>query len=115
MRVALVLLVLILPVASSLMLGQRRRAQQPTASAGAYSLPAVTFHGVLKEMTGKEIVMEAEDGQTVTLFRNRKTRFLKGKNEIPAKEIQPGARLTVDVSKNPDASLLAVNVMVDQK
>jgi len=105
----------VLLVMSSLMIGQRRRTQQPTASSGAYNLPAVTFHGVLKEIKGKEIVMEAEDGQTVTLFRNRKTRFLKGESEIPVKEIQPGARLTVDVSKNPDASLLAVNVIVDQK
>ncbi len=90
----------------------RRGQQQATASAGAYNLPAVTFHGVLKELTAKTIVIESDDGQPVTIYRNRKTRFLKGETPADPKSMQPGMKLTIDVAKNPDASLLAVNVIL---
>ena len=91
---------------------RRRPTGQPTANAGAYNLPAVTFKGELKEITAKQIFLEGEDGQTVTLFRNHKTRFLDGEKTIDPKKIEAGTNLTLDVAKNPDGTLLAVNVMV---
>jgi len=90
----------------------RRGAGQPTDVAGAFNLPAVTFHGVLKEMTAKEIVLDPGEGQPVTIYRNHKTRFLQGGHPIDAKKISVGTSLTLDVAKNPDGSLQAVNVMI---
>ena len=95
--------------------GQRRR-QTGTqgVNAGAYNLPAVTFRGELKEITSKQIFLDGEDGQTLTIYRNHKTKFLSGESSIDPKKIEVGTKLTLDVSKNPDGSLLAVNVMVDK-
>ncbi len=90
----------------------RRVPQQGTANAGAFNLPAVTFTGSLKEITAKKIVLDSSEGQAVTIFRNRKTRFLKGDQAIDPKKIAEGTKLTLDVAKNPDGTLLAVNVMV---
>jgi len=104
---------LTLSLASAPLHGQRkRRGPQTTATAGAYNLPAVTFNGALKELTTKTIVIASDDGQTVTIYRNRKTHFLRGETLINPKQIEPGMKLTIDVAKNPDASLLAVNVIV---
>jgi hypothetical protein len=90
----------------------RRVPQQSTASSGAYNLPAVTFAGSLKEITAKKIVLDSNEGQTVTIFRNHKTRFLQGDQSIDPKRIAEGTKLTLDVAKNPDGTLLAINVMV---
>ena len=94
--------------------GQRRRQTGTQGVNGVYNLPAVTFRGELKEITSKQIFLDGEDGQTLTIFRNHKTKFLSGDSSINPKKIEAGTRLTLDVSKNPDGTLLAVNVMVDK-
>ena len=90
----------------------RQVPRQGTAISGAYNLPAVTFTGALKEITAKKIILDSSEGQAVTIFRNHKTRFLKGEQPIDPKRITEGTKLTLDVAKNPDGTLLAVNVMV---
>ena len=93
---------------------RRRQTGTQGVNAGTYNLPAVTFRGELKEITSKQIFLDGEDGQTLTIFRNHKTKFLSGDRSIDPKKIEVGTRLTLDVSKNPDGTLLAVNVMVDK-
>ncbi len=99
---------------SGLAVGQRSRrgAGQATDAAGAFNLPAVTFHGVLKEISAKEIVLDQGEGQPVTIYRNHKTRFLRDGHAVDAKTIAVGTTLSLDVAKNPDGSLQAVNVMI---
>ncbi len=94
--------------------GQRpkRGPQQPTDVAGAFSLPAVTFNGVLKELTSKVIILDSGGDESLTIYRNHKTRFLKAGKPLDPKKIAVGTRLSLDVAKNPDGSLQAVNVMV---
>ncbi len=92
-----------------------RRTRQSTDTAGAYNLPAVTFRGELKELTAKAVILEGADGQVATIYRNRKTRFLQGQDAVDPKQIAVGTELTLDVAKNPDGSLLAVNVMVGKQ
>jgi len=94
--------------------GQRtsRGPQQRTDVAGAFNLPAVTFNGVVKEITATLIVLDSSETQTVTIYRNHKTRFLMGGRPVDPKKIAVGTRLTLDVAKNPDGSLQAVNVMI---
>lgn len=83
-----------------------------SAPAGNILGPAVTFHGTLKSIDNKQVIIESED-QTVLLGRTHKTKFLKDDKEIKPKDIPAGAPLTIDVNKAPDGSLLAVNVFVD--
>jgi hypothetical protein len=91
----------------------RRAPGANTGSTGAYNLPAVTFHGTVKQISGKEIVIVSDEQQEITIHRTRKTKFLKSDKEIKPSDIPEGAAVTLDVTKAPDLSLLAVNVFVD--
>ena len=92
----------------------RSRGARPTANTGAYGGPAVTFHGKLKHITNKEVVIISDEDQEIVLRRTHKTKFLKGDKEIKPAEIREGAALTLDVTKDPDMKPVALNVFVDQ-
>jgi hypothetical protein len=79
----------------------------------AYKDVAGSFHGKLKELNSKEILIETEDDQTVSIHRSRKTKFLKGKESIKASDIDLETMVTVDASEDPDLKLTAVSVTVD--
>ena len=89
-----------------------RRGVPGTPNPGAYNV-AGSFHGKLKELTGKEIMIETEDGQIVTIHRSRKTKFLKGTQSIKASDIDIETPVTVDATEEVDLSLTAVSVTVD--
>ncbi len=91
----------------------RRPLSNQTRNTGAYGGPAVTFHGKLKELTKREIVIETDGDQAFAIGRYRKTKFIKDNREIKPADIPIGALLTVDVTKDPDLKPLAVNVFVD--
>src|SRR5579871_2794081 len=91
----------------------RTRGGRPTANAGAYGGPAVTFHGKMKQITNKEVVIVSDEDQEVVLRRTHKTKFLKGDKEIKPVEIAEGTALTLDVTKDPDMKPVALNVFVD--
>ena len=74
---------------------------------------AGSFHGKLKELNSKEILIETEDDQTVSIHRSRKTKFLKGKESIKASDIDLETLVTVDASEDVDLKLTAVSVTVD--
>jgi hypothetical protein len=90
----------------------RRGVIPGTPNPGAYNV-AGSFRGKLKELTGKEIMIEAEDGQIVTIHRSRKTKFLKGTQSIKASDIDIETPVTVDATEEVDLSLTAVSVTVD--
>lgn len=92
---------------------RRSGSANQTKNTGAYGGPAVSFHGKLKELTKREIVIETDDDQALSIGRYRKTKFLKDNREIKAADIPMGASLTVDVTQDPDLKPLAVNVFVD--
>jgi hypothetical protein len=79
----------------------------------AYKDVAGSFHGKLKELNGKEILIETDDDQTVSIHRSRKTKFLKGKESIKASDIDLETMVTVDASEDVDLKLTAVSVTVD--
>jgi hypothetical protein len=112
MRLAVLL---IAPIILAAQYGNPRRTVggRSTGSTGAYNLPAVTFHGTLKVISGKEIVIISDEQQEITIHRTRKTKFLKSDKEVKPGDIPAGAAVTLDVTKAPDLSLLAVNVFVD--
>lgn len=95
--------------------GRGQRGRRGTVNPTNLPAPAVSFHGTLKALTSKEIVIQLvdEEDQTLEMRRNKKTKFLKGDKTINPIEIPEDAKLTVDVVKDPDMKLRAVAVMVE--
>lgn len=91
----------------------RRGVVPGTPNPGAYNV-AGSFHGKLKELTGKEITIETEDEQLVSIHRSRKTKFLKGTQTIKPSDIDLETMVTVDASEDVDLTLTAVSVTVDR-
>lgn len=112
MRLSLLLLVPILLTAQDRT--PPRGAGASTKSTGAYNLPAVSFHGTVKSISGKEIVIVSDEEQQITIHRTRKTKFLKDDKAIKPGDIAEGSLVTVDVTKAADLSLSAVNVFVNE-
>jgi hypothetical protein len=113
----LLLLGIVLP---AILLGQgaypysrTRRVAPGTPVPPAYKDVAGSFHGKLKELSSKEIMIETEDNQTVSIRRSRKTKFLKGKQSIKPTDIDLETPITIDASEDADLTLTAVNVIVD--
>ena len=90
----------------------RRGVAPGTPNPSAYNV-AGSFHGKLKELTGKEIMIETDDSQIVSIHRSRKTKFLKGTQSIKASDIDIETPVTVDASEDVDLTLTAVSVTVD--
>jgi hypothetical protein len=92
---------------------QTRRVAPGTPVPPAYKGVAGSFHGKLKELNSKEILIETDDDQTVTIRRSHKTKFLQGKKSIKASDIDLETPITIDASEDADLKLTAVNVTVD--
>jgi hypothetical protein len=90
----------------------RRPVVPGTPNPGAYNV-AGSFHGKLKELTSKEITIETEDEQLVSIHRTRKTKLLKGTQTIKPSDIDLETMVTVDATEEVDLSLTAVSVTVD--
>jgi hypothetical protein len=78
----------------------------------AYNV-AGSFHGKLKDLSSKQITIQTDDDQIVTIHRSRKTKFLKGTQTIKPSDIDIETPVTVDASEDVDLSLTAVSVTVD--
>jgi hypothetical protein len=80
---------------------------------GAYKGVAGSFHGKVKDLTKKEIMIQTDDDQTVSIYLSGKTKFLKGAAKIKPSDIDMETLVTVDASEESDLSLTAVDVIVD--
>jgi hypothetical protein len=105
---AVALMVLLLP----LLQGQHR-APGAYSRAGAYKGVVVTFHGALKKLTKKEILIESDENQLLTMRCSRKTKFHDQDGEIKPSDIDLESRVSVDASEDVDLKLMAINVRVD--
>jgi hypothetical protein len=83
-----------------------------TPKPSAYNV-AGSFHGKLKELSSKEIMIETDDSQIVSIHRTRKTKFLKGTQTIKPSDIDIETLITVDAAEDVDLSLTARSVTVD--
>ena len=103
----------------------RRRPSIATATSGPYNGPAVTFHGTLKAISKKELLIELDasgqtqeqsqeqaEEQSLTFRISRKTKFLRNDQEIKPSDIPLGAHLTLDATRDGDLKLSVLNVMV---
>ena len=119
MRTSKVVLLLAF-VVSSLLYGQtryprERRSASPRPDPNAASVKdlAGTFRGTLKDLTSKEIVIQNEENQTVSIRRNRKTKFLRDEREIKASEIALDTAVTIEATQDIDLKPMAISVTAD--
>ena len=116
MRVAIILLLLF----PALVLAQggygraRRNGSQITpGTPDAYKGVAVTFRGKLKDLDKKNVVIETDEDQTVSMRITGKTKFLKNDQAIKPSQIAPGTPISIDATEDTDLSIVALNVIVD--
>lgn len=95
--------------------GYPRTHRNPSASipGGAYKGLAGTFHGALKDLNGKEIVIESDERQTVSIRRSRKTKFFKDGKEIKPSDIAVDTPVSIDAAEDFDLKPTAISVTVD--
>ena len=77
-----------------------------------YKIAIGIFHGKLKQLTDKEIVIENQSNQIVSIRRLRRTRFLRNNEPIRSSDIDLDTPIVIEV-KEERRSLAALNVSVD--
>ena len=82
------------------------------ASGKLYRIAIGIFHGKLKQLTDKEIVIETQSNQMVTIRRSHKTKFLRNDEPIHPSDIDLDTPITVEVTQEK-RSLAALNVSID--
>jgi len=110
------LLGLFLPVLSHAQYGRSRRGAVIPGSpinSGPYKDMAGDFHGKVKVLNKKEITIQTEDNQMVTMRRTGKTKFYKDEKEIKATDIDLETPITIEAKEDTDLKLLALKVTVD--
>ena len=110
-KLAAISLVCLLP---ALLHGQRRRSPANNKAAPQpYKGLVVTFHGVLKKLTKKEILLESDENQLLRMRCSRKTTFRDQDGEIKPSDIDVDSRVSVDASEDVDLKLMAISVRVE--
>lgn len=71
----------------------------------------VAFKGSIRVLTKSKIELDMEGDQSVTIVRNKKTKFFLGKVEVSANKVPLDTPLTIDVHRDATGELLAVNVV----
>ena len=100
-------------------LNAQRYSRRPLSNNSANPLPeyqglTATFHGKLKEINKKEIVIQNDDDQIVSIRRNGKTKFLnKDAKEVKPTELEAETVVTIDVSEDNDMKPMALKVAAD--
>lgn len=94
---------------------RERRSASPLHGPNTAALKdlAGTFRGTLKDLTNKEIVIQNDEGQTVSIRRNRKTKFLRDEREIKASQIPLDTPVTIEASQDIDLKPMALTVTAD--
>jgi hypothetical protein len=110
----LFLMLLMLSGSASAQRARQTSKNRPSGKLQDIPIPAVTMRGSLREINKKQILMDAGDDQIVTFRRVKKTKFLKGAKDIPEAQLQPGAAITVEATREPDGEFDALNVYLGE-
>jgi hypothetical protein len=81
--------------------------------AKCYKTAIGIFHGKLKQLTNKEIVIENQANQIVSIRRSHRTKFLRNDEPIRPTDIDLDTPITVEATEESSLSLVALNVSVD--
>jgi len=92
---------------------RRGRLATGTPVTGAYKGLAGAFHGTLKQLSNKEIVIQNDDDQTVVIRRSKKTKFLMDDKEIKASAVALNTLVTVEAAEDVDLKPIAVTLSID--
>lgn len=66
----------------------------------------------MKMLNNKEILLQLQSDQMLSIRRDRKTKFFENGKEIKASDIDLGTPLAVDVKEDLDLKPVAVRVVV---
>ncbi len=105
-------LVLLCPILTHAQRG-RRGATGSTVSAPPLKGVVISFHGTLKELSKKTILLQTDDNQIVTLRRTGKTKFLDNDQPVKADDVDLDDKVTIDATEDNDLKLLATTVRRD--
>ncbi|HOQ43777.1 MAG TPA: hypothetical protein PLA43_07470 [Bryobacteraceae bacterium] len=72
--------------------------------------PTITISGILRRLSDKELVLEAQDSRILTFTRTQKTTFYKNSAEAKPSEFTPGDWLFVEATQDEEGFLHAVAV-----
>src|ERR1700676_3750595 len=92
----------------------RKHVERGAGKAGAfYKAAAGIFRGKVKQLNEKEIVIENDAKQMVSIRRSHHTKFFKNNQPIKSSDIDLEPPVTIDAREASNVSLLAINVSVD--
>lgn len=77
-----------------------------------YKIAIGIFHGKLKQLTDKEIVIENRSNQMVSIQRSHTTKFLRNNEPVHPSDIDLDTPIIVEV-REEKRSLAALNVRID--
>ena len=92
----------------------RKHVETGAGKTGAfYKTAAGIFRGKVKQLNEKEIVIENDAKQMVSIRRSHHTKFFKNNQPIKSSDIDLETPVTIDAREAANVSLLAINVSVD--
>ena len=100
------------PVALDAQRGRRGRSSAAATHPEAFKGIVVTFHGTLKKITKKEILVESgeDNHELLTFRRNKATKFLDNGAEVKPTAIDLESAVSVDAAEDVDLKLMAISV-----
>jgi hypothetical protein len=108
---ALATLLFMLAVTADGQMRTRRGASAAPVHPEAFKGIVVVFHGALKKLTKKEIVIESADNHELLTFRrNKATKFLNDETEIKPSAIDMETQVWLDASEDVDLKLMAIDL-----
>lgn len=90
--------------------GRTGRGARSTVTAPPIKGVVISFTGKVKEIAKKQILIQGDNGQLVTLRRNSKTQFVSGGQAIKPTDIDLESTVTVDAGEDNDLKLVAILV-----
>jgi hypothetical protein len=94
---------------------QGRTRQQMPNKVSDLETPVATFHGTLKSVSKKEIVLALPEDQSIAFHISHKTKFVKDGKPIKPTAVAAGAPVTVEGKRDLLGNVEAVAVTVDTK
>jgi hypothetical protein len=89
------------------------RRGQPQTGISDLETPVATFHGTLRSINKKEVVLDMPEDQTIAFHISHKTKFVRDAKAIKPSAIPAGAPVTVDGKRDLLGNVEAVTVTVD--
>ena len=106
-------LLLLCPLLGDAQRGRRGAPAGSTVNAPPLKGVVTSFHGKLKQVTKKTLLLQTDDDHLMAIRRSRETKFLEGDKVIKASDLVLESAVTIDATEDTDLKLLAVAVKVD--